>query len=147
MNRGVKKSKYKIFREKITFQLKRLILWIKTELAAIYFALTDAKCPLLPRISAFLTLAYAVSPIDLIPDFIPVVGYLDDLALVPAGIYITEKLIPVNILLNARILASKFDYRQLNDKYGAYGLALVASCYLAIILAIAYYLLHAAALK
>lgn len=61
---------------------------------ALWLAARDARTPLLARLLALLVAAYALSPIDLIPDFIPVLGWLDDLLLVPAGVWLVRRLIP-----------------------------------------------------
>ena len=70
---------------------------LKTDIPAVFLSLKDKKTPLLAKILAFLAVAYAVSPIDLIPDFIPVIGYLDDLILLPLIIAASIKLIPKEI--------------------------------------------------
>lgn len=67
---------------------------LKRALAALYHALRDRRAPLAARLAGAVTLAYALSPIDLIPDFIPVLGLLDDLLLVPAGLWLTWRLMP-----------------------------------------------------
>ena len=66
-------------------QLKARARALKTDTAALYFAFRDPRTPWAARLVAILTVAYAFSPIDLIPDFVPVLGYLDDLIIVPAG--------------------------------------------------------------
>ena len=58
--------------------------------------------PLLAKIFAALVVAYAFSPIDLIPDFIPVIGYLDDLILVPLGIYLVLRMVPEHVIAASR---------------------------------------------
>ena len=63
-------------------------------LKALYLALNDPETPRLARIVAWLTIAYALSPIDLIPDFIPVLGHLDDAIIIPLGILLVRRLIP-----------------------------------------------------
>ncbi len=75
----------------------RLRAWaraLKRDAIAILLALRDPRTPRLAKLTGFLTCAYAFSPIDLIPDFIPVFGQLDDLLLVPLGILLTRRLIP-----------------------------------------------------
>jgi uncharacterized membrane protein YkvA (DUF1232 family) len=67
---------------------------LKLAMAALYHALRDRRTPLAARVVGAVTLAYALSPIDLIPDFIPVLGLLDDLLLVPAGLWLTWRLMP-----------------------------------------------------
>ena len=71
---------------------------LKTDLPALFLALKDRETPVLAKALAGITVAYALSPIDLIPDFIPVLGYLDDVILLPALIVITVKLIPAPVL-------------------------------------------------
>ena len=71
---------------------------VKTEVYALYLASKHPKTPWYAKVLAALIIGYALTPIDLIPDFIPVVGYLDDLILVPAGIALLIKIIPRDIL-------------------------------------------------
>ena len=75
---------------------------LKTDLPALFLALKDRETPVLAKALAGITVAYALSPIDLIPDFIPVLGYLDDVILLPALIVITVKLIPAPVLVRCR---------------------------------------------
>src|SRR2546425_9712172 len=75
---------------------------IKRDTYALYLACKDPRVPWYARALAAVVVAYAFSPIDLIPDFIPVLGYLDDLILVPLGIYLTIRLIPPPVLAQAR---------------------------------------------
>ena len=82
---------------------------LKQDLRVVTTAIRDPRTPLSARVLAAVTLAYAASPIDLIPDFIPVIGYLDDLILVPAGIALTLKLIPAKVLQDARARAAQTD--------------------------------------
>ncbi|WP_241697815.1 YkvA family protein [Mariprofundus sp. NF] len=82
--------------EKLTIT-KRLRQWaatLKTNLQALYLCSRHPQTPWLATAIAIVVVAYALSPIDLIPDFIPVIGYLDDLLLVPAGIWLAIHLIP-----------------------------------------------------
>lgn len=75
---------------------------LKTETYAIYLAYKDPRVPWYARVFAACVVAYAFSPIDLIPDTIPVLGYLDDLILVPLGIALAIKMIPPNVLAECR---------------------------------------------
>lgn len=75
---------------------------LKNEVLALSLALKDRRTPLLAKILIGLTVSYALSPIDLIPDFIPVLGYLDDLIVLPALIALSIKLIPPAILTDCR---------------------------------------------
>ena len=83
-------------------QLKSRARALKNEALAVYLAAKDPRTPWYARAVAFITIAYAFSPIDLIPDFIPIVGYLDDLFIVPAGIALAVRLIPAEVLDEAR---------------------------------------------
>jgi uncharacterized membrane protein YkvA (DUF1232 family) len=75
---------------------------LKLEIYALYLAFRDPRVPWYARAFLALVVGYAFSPIDLIPDFIPVVGYLDDLVLVPLGIALALKLIPRSVLEECR---------------------------------------------
>ncbi len=75
---------------------------IKRDVVAVYFAARDTRTPRLARWLALAVAAYALSPIDLIPDFIPVLGYLDDLLIVPLGLLLVIRLLPAQVLAQAR---------------------------------------------
>ena len=79
------------------YSWKRRARELKTETYALYFALHDPRVPWYAKLAGICVVAYVVSPIDLIPDFIPVIGYLDDLILVPLGIALIIKLIPAGV--------------------------------------------------
>jgi uncharacterized membrane protein YkvA (DUF1232 family) len=81
------------------------------ELHAISGAMRDTRTPWLARALALIILAYAASPIDLIPDFIPVLGSLDDLILVPFGLWLLMRLISANVLDDHRARAAALDPR------------------------------------
>jgi uncharacterized membrane protein YkvA (DUF1232 family) len=83
-------------------KLKTRARALKNEAFAVYLAAKDSRTPWYAKVVAFITIAYALSPIDLIPDFIPVLGYLDDLLIVPAGIALAIRLIPAGVLEEAR---------------------------------------------
>lgn len=87
-------------------QLKARAHALKTETHAIYLAARDPRTPWFAKAIALLTVAYALSPIDLIPDFVPVLGYVDDLFIVPAGIALAIRLIPAEVLEDARATAA-----------------------------------------
>lgn len=80
---------------------------LKQETLALYHAARDPRTPPAAKILAGMIVAYAVSPIDLIPDFIPVLGLLDDLVLVPLGILICIRMIPPQVMAEARIAARR----------------------------------------
>lgn len=75
---------------------------LKQETYAIYIACKDPRVPWYARVFAGFVVAYAFSPIDLIPDVIPILGYLDDLILVPLGIILVIKMIPPDVLAECR---------------------------------------------
>ena len=70
---------------------------LKKDIPAVFLSLKDKETPITAKIIAAITVGYALSPIDLIPDFIPVLGYLDDVILLPALIALTIKLIPEKV--------------------------------------------------
>jgi uncharacterized membrane protein YkvA (DUF1232 family) len=75
---------------------------LKSEVCALYLASKHPKTPWYAKAFAVFVVGYALSPIDLIPDFIPVIGYLDDLIIVPAGITLLVKMIPKEVLEECR---------------------------------------------
>ena len=87
--------------------LKERAKKLKTDIPAIFLALKDKDTPIIAKIFAGITVAYALSPIDLIPDFIPVLGYLDDVILLPAFVALTIKFIPNDILEKKRKLSER----------------------------------------
>jgi len=87
-------------------KLKSRARALKKEIIAIYLAASDPRTPWYAKAIALITVAYALSPIDLIPDFIPILGYLDDLIIVPAGIALAIRLIPAEVLTEARVQAT-----------------------------------------
>ena len=88
--------------------LSHLKAWarnLKRDSHAIYLASRDPRVPWYAKALAIAVAAYALSPIDLIPDFIPVVGYLDDLVIVPLGIWLVVSLIPPEVMAECRAKA------------------------------------------
>ncbi len=79
-------------------RLRRWARELKQQTLVVYFAARDERTPWLARVLALAIAAYALSPIDLIPDFIPIVGYLDDLIIVPLGLMVVLRLIPSEVL-------------------------------------------------
>jgi uncharacterized membrane protein YkvA (DUF1232 family) len=89
--------------------LARLRTWaqtLKRDVHAIYLAARDPRVPWYAKALATAVAGYALSPIDLIPDFIPVLGYVDDLVIVPLGVWATLRLIPKEVLAECRAIAS-----------------------------------------
>jgi len=75
---------------------------LKREVYALSLAVKDPRVPWYAKIFALLIIGYALSPIDLIPDFIPIIGYVDDLILIPAGIILLIKMIPKEVMEECR---------------------------------------------
>jgi len=82
--------------------LKKRVKGLKAETYALFLAYKDPRTPWYAKIVLLIVIGYALSPIDLIPDFIPVIGSLDDLILVPLGIAVAIRLIPRNVLRECR---------------------------------------------
>ena len=80
---------------------------LKVEVYALYLAYRDPRVSWAARIFTACVVSYAFSPIDLIPDFIPVIGYLDDLILIPLGIKIALSMIPAEVMTESRIQAQE----------------------------------------
>lgn len=90
--------------------IDRLRGWARTlkrDVVALWLATGDPRVPFLAKAVAAVTAAYALSPIDLIPDFIPVLGLLDDLILVPSGIWLALRLIPPPVMDDLRRAAGE----------------------------------------
>lgn len=79
---------------------------LKTEIKALLLASRDPRVPWQAKVVVALVVAYAASPIDLIPDFIPVLGYLDDLVILPLGILLALKMIPEDVMQRCRCAAN-----------------------------------------
>ncbi|HBI72117.1 MAG TPA: hypothetical protein DEG06_01305 [Lachnospiraceae bacterium] len=82
--------------------LKEKAKQLKTDVPALYLCLKSTDTPVIAKIFACVTVAYALSPIDLVPDFIPVLGYLDDIIILPALIALTVRFIPQDIFEHYR---------------------------------------------
>ena len=110
---------------------------LKRDVVALWFAARDPRTPVVAKVVAAAVAAYALSPIDLIPDFIPVLGYLDDLLLVPLGILIALRLIPPALMIEFRDLASSREGRP----SGAAEAAAIVFLWLLSVAAVAYFIL------
>src|SRR5262245_62027172 len=85
--------------------LARLKLWarrIRADILAISIAARDPRTPWYAKAAALIVAGYALSPIDLIPDFIPILGYLDDLVILPLGILLVVRLVPADLMAEYR---------------------------------------------
>jgi len=94
--------------------VQRIRQWARLarrDVYAVYRAARDPRVPWYAKALAFCVAGYALSPIDLIPDFIPVVGYLDDLVIVPLGIWLVVSLIPDEVMAECRAKADEIGQR------------------------------------
>jgi uncharacterized membrane protein YkvA (DUF1232 family) len=94
--------------KKIIDQLRDRAKKLKIETYALYFAYRDPRVPWYAKVFVACVVGYAFSPIDLIPDFIPIIGYMDDLVLVPLGIKLALSMIPINVMIDSREKAQEF---------------------------------------
>jgi uncharacterized membrane protein YkvA (DUF1232 family) len=97
---------------------------LKADVVAVALALRDPRVPWYAKALGVVIVAYALSPIDLIPDFIPVIGYLDDLVLVPLGLVLMLRLIPAEVLAEHRVAAASLAERPVSYA-GAAGVIVV----------------------
>lgn len=110
--------------ERLHAQARRL----RRDVAALYLAARDPRVPWYAKALAMAVAAYALSPIDLVPDFVPVLGYLDDLIIVPLGIALAIRLIPPDVLDDLRVRADREEPAQ---RAGLAGAVLIAFVWLA----------------
>ncbi|WP_418136719.1 YkvA family protein [Agrobacterium sp. El2ro-1b] len=115
-------------------KLKRWAKSIKRDVHALYLAARDPCTPFLAKVVALLVAAYALSPIDLIPDFIPVIGYVDDLVIVPLGILLAVRLLPPPLLAEHRLAAAAAQSRPVSRVAAAIFIVLWLSAALTILL-------------
>jgi uncharacterized membrane protein YkvA (DUF1232 family) len=88
-------------------RLKNYARKLKQDLFVLYLSYKDNRTPWYAKAVAICVVAYAFSPVDLIPDFIPILGYLDDLILIPLGISLAIKLIPTYVIEENRVMAEE----------------------------------------
>ena len=120
-------------------QLKTRASSLKKDVFAVYLAAKDPRTPWYAKGLVLLIVAYALSPIDLIPDFVPVLGYLDDLIIVPVGIWLAIRLIPSEVLTEARVAATS---EGMDRSIGKFGLAIIIFLWLAALILAIYFFLH-----
>lgn len=109
---------------------------LKLDVLALWFAVRQPSVSVWAKMIAFIAVAYALSPIDLIPDFIPVLGYLDDLIVVPVLVWLALKLIPTETMNQARDQAAEW-IKSNNKKPKSYaGLVFVLSIWTTALIAI-----------
>jgi len=114
--------------------LQKISAWakaLKLDVLALWFALKHPEVSVWAKLLAFIAVAYAFSPIDLIPDFIPVLGYLDDLIIVPVLVWFALKLIPSGVLHLSREQAVEWIKSKQSKPKSYVGLLLVLVIWLA----------------
>ena len=99
-------------------RLKARTRGLKKEVFAVYLAARDPRTPWYAKGLVLLIVAYTLSPIDLIPDFVPVLGYLDDLIIVPGGIWLAVRMIPPEVLAEAHNAAETGGVDQSVARFG-----------------------------
>jgi uncharacterized membrane protein YkvA (DUF1232 family) len=117
-------------------KLKQWARHLRREVGALYFAARDPRTPLLAKVVAIAVVAYASSPIDLIPDFIPVLGYLDDIILVPLGIMLAVRLIPLDLMQGFREVAVEKSMLKKNWMAAAIILVCWAAAWVALVMSL-----------
>ena len=108
---------------------------LRVRLLILWFCRAHPDTPLAAKLLTAFVVAYAFSPIDLIPDFIPLLGYLDDLLIVPAGIYLAFRLLPPHVVAESRLRAEAW----LQERHGKPHNYWAAACVVAVWLALAWW--------
>src|SRR3712207_2177887 len=113
---------------------------IKRDGVTLWFAYRNPHTPMLAKAMSLLVVAYALSPIDLVPDFIPVLGYLDDVIVLPILIWLTVKFVPDHVLEESRVQAEEWMEREGRKPRSSLGIAFVISVWVAVCWVIWHYL-------
>lgn len=124
-------------------KLKQQARQLKREAYALYYAARDPRVPWYARLLIAFVVAHTFSPIDLIPDFIPVLGYLDDLIITPVGIWLALKMIPPQVMVEARQRADELIAQ--GKPVSKAGLVLVISIWLVVLAIIVWTLIKVVA--
>lgn len=120
-------------------QLKSRARTLKNEAFAVYLAAQDPRTPWYAKALVFFVVAHTFSPIDLIPDFIPVLGYLDDLIITPGGLWLAVRLIPPEVLEDARATVAT---QGVDGRVGYMGMAIIILMWIVILIGAVYLILH-----
>jgi len=120
-------------------QLKTRARELKLEASAILIAARDPRTPWYAKALIFFVAAHTFSPIDLIPDFIPILGYLDDLIITPGGIWLAVRLIPPEVMADARATAAA---RSVDGNAGRVGAVLIVLAWIMAAAGIVYFFLR-----
>jgi len=114
-------------------KLKSWAWWLKKDVLTLWFSTKNPKTPLAPKIICIFIVAYALSPIDLIPDFIPILGYVDDLILLTVLILVAIRLIPKSIIQESRMKADEWLIKNLSKPKSHLGFLIVITIWLLIL--------------
>ena len=114
-------------------KLKSWAWRLKKDVLMLWFSTKNPKTPLAPKIICIFIVAYALSPIDLIPDFIPILGYVDDLILLPVLILVAIRLIPKSIIQESRMKADEWLIKNLSKPKSHLGFLIVITIWLLIL--------------
>jgi len=106
-------------------KIQQYLRQLKKDVLVLWFAIKSPNTPTILKLLACLAFAYAFSPIDLIPDFIPILGYLDDLILIPIMVFLILKIIPNPVLQIARMQASEWLIQNKVKPTNQYGLIII----------------------
>jgi uncharacterized membrane protein YkvA (DUF1232 family) len=120
-------------------RLKARARALKNEAFAVYIAAKDPRTPWYVKALVFFVVAHTFSPIDLIPDFIPVLGYLDDLIITPGGLWLAVRMIPAEVLAEARVTAAS---QGVDRSVGKVGAVLIVILWLIGVAATVYFILY-----
>lgn len=120
-------------------QLKARARALKNEAFAVYIAAKDPRTPWYAKALVFFVVAHTFSPIDLIPDFIPVLGYLDDLIITPGGLWLAVRMIPPEVLAEARVTAAT---QGLDRSVGRVGAVIIILLWIIGLAAVIYFILN-----
>ena len=101
---------------------------IKNEVGALYYAYRHKDTPILAKIVVVIVVGYAMSPVDLIPDIIPILGYLDDMLLLPLGIALAIKLVPSDVMKASRVKAEKYFMKDKKKNWIAFTVIILIWC-------------------
>jgi len=113
---------------------------LKNEAFAVYLAAKDPRTPWYAKALIFFVVAHTFSPIDLIPDFIPILGYLDDLIITPGGLWLAVRMIPPEVLEEARKTAAAQGF---DRRVGYVGMAIIILVWIVILAGIVYLIIKA----
>ena len=120
-------------------RLKSRARALKNEAFAVYLAAKDPRTPWYAKALIFFVVAHTFSPIDLIPDFIPVLGYLDDLIITPGGLWLAVRLIPPEVLAEARAKAATTSF---DRRLGYVGMTIIIIGWILMLIGIIYFILR-----